>query len=157
MRLISLVCQVESVQTEVERMWMLLCICFIIEGSEGEVSSLDVVFTIRGFRDYGVMFLAVVLSYSTTFSTSWKARLFLMWTMKCTCFAFVMCLCSESTIVCVCLLMPGIITLCHLRETSHQCNYGLAGNTEHDIQLTQVKLVLAIFIQPCIIAVDHFI
>lgn len=34
---------------------------------------------------------------------------------------------------------------------------GLAGNTEHDIQLTQVKLVLAIFIQPCIIAVDHFI
>ena len=26
---------------------------------------------------------------------------------------------------------------------------GLAGNTEQDIQLTQVKLVLATFIQPC--------
>ena len=129
MPFISWVCLVECVLIEVGRMWMLhhTCCSIHLEGQEGEVSSPDAVFIIKESKGCGVICSQAAPCYSTIFSISWKTtlRLFLMWTMKCTCFVCIMCLCSESTMLYRCLLMPEIITLCHLCGTSHPFNYGL--------------------------------
>ena len=91
--------------------------------------------------------------YSLTlqpFSTSWKARLFLMWTMNCT-------FCLHDV------FLQRISNALHMFNDAWNNHsllsegnlspmqlwvIGLARNTDQDIQLTQVKLVLATFIQP---------
>ena len=118
---------VECVLTEVGRTWMLhhTCCSIHLEDREEEVSLPDVVFIIKELKGCGVMFSQAAQHYSTISSISWRTTPFLMWTMKYTCSVCITCLCSESTMLYRCLLVPGIITLCCLWETSPPFNYGL--------------------------------
>jgi len=121
------VCLVECVLTEVGRTWMLhhTCCSIHLEDREEEVSLPDVVFIIKELKGCSVMCSQAAQHYSTIFSITWRTTPFLMWTMKYTCFVCITCLCSESTMLYGCLLMPVIITLCGLWETSLPFNYGL--------------------------------